>query len=163
MKTKFLVLIFALLFLFTACGQKDTVSTTVPFTEVTWDSSLDQICEAEGTNYEKSLSMAGGNNYIYPSQYLEYDGFIQYNIDDNDKLCGISWYYIGNDHATVNGIYEAIVKHTSSLLGQVEPIDSSNIHSGYKWETEDCNVYLIAFAQNEEYAVQISYLIKDKK
>ena len=71
------------------------------------------------------------------------------------------------------GDYEVFVdamKHTawhqhagSSLLGQVEPIDSSNIHSGYKWETEDCNVYLIAFAQNEEYAVQISYLIKDKK
>ena len=161
MKTKILALIFAVLFLFTACGQKDITPTDVPFTEVTWNSTLEQICEAEGADYEESLSMAGGNNYIYANQYLGYDGFVQYNIDDTGNLAGISWFYIGNDFATANEIYEAIEKDTSSLLGKVEPIDSSNIHAGYKWETKDCTVFLIAFAQNEEYAVQISYLIKD--
>ena len=162
MKTKFLPLILLIVCLFSACGQKDITPTAVPFTEITWDNTLDQIYDLEGTVYEKSLSMAGGYNYIFAKKYLNFDGYIQYNIDDNDTLSGISWYYIGNDQNLAKEIYTTIQEHTSSILGRVEPIHSSNIHSGYKWETDDCTIFLISFAQNEEYAVQISYLLKSE-
>ena len=149
-----------MLTVFTACTQNTSSAAIAPFTTVTWGSTLESICESEGNEYESSLSMSGGYNYIFPKQYLSCDGYIQYNIDDTGTLAGVSWFYIGNDQTTATEIYTAIQKDTTSNLGSQESLDSSNIYSGTKWETDDSNVLLVSFAQNGEYAVQISYLYK---
>ena len=100
-------------------------------------------------------------NYIYPKQYLGIDGYIQYNIDDNGILCGISWFYIADNQQNADRAYESIIKDTTSHLGKENEWDTSNIYTGKKWETKNSNVMLISFSQNNEYAVQISYLLKD--
>lgn len=160
-KLLFLITLFTfILTLFTACTQNISSSSIAPFTVITWESSLESICESEGNEYESSLSMSGGYNYIFPKEYLGYAGYIQYNINDAGTLAGVSWFYIGNDQTTANEIYTAIQKDTTANLGSQESLDSSNIYSGNKWETDDSNVLLVSFSQNNEYAVQISYLHK---
>lgn len=163
MKKKLLLLITLFTFmlaLFTACTPNTSSASIAPFTNATWESSLESICESEGNEYESSLSMSGGYNYIFPKQYLGCDGYVQYNIDDAGTLAGVSWFYIGNDEKTASEIYTAIQKDTTANLGSQESLDSSNIYSGNKWETADSNVLLVSFSQNGEHAVQISYLLK---
>ena len=159
MKKKLLLPIVLLILLLSACGQKGKDS-IAPFTAVKWESTLDQICEIEGAEYEESLSMSGGSNYIYPKQYLNFDGYVKYNIDDEGTLSGVSWYYIGNDDLETVKMYSAIREDTTKFFGKETPLDSSNIYSGIQWEDEDSKVMLISFAQNDEYAVQITYLLK---
>ena len=161
MKKKLLLPIIAVIFLLTACGQTANSTAIAPFTEVVWGSSLNEICELEGDAYTESLSMAGGYNYIYPKQYLDYDGYVQYNIDDEGALSSVSWFYIGNDETLASDIYNAIHEKNTTTLGEEKPLDVSNVYSGNKWETSDSNVMLISFSQEGEYAVQISYLIKE--
>ena len=161
MKKKLLLPAILLVLLFTACGQKGDTS-IAPFTEVKWGSTLDQICEFEGSEYEESLSMSGGYNYIYPKQYLGFDGYVKYNIDDNGSLSNVSWYYIGNDELETVKMYSAIREDTTKYLGKETPLDNSNIYSGIQWENENSKVMLISFAQNDEFAVQVSYLLKEE-
>ena len=164
MKKKILLLITLFTFMltiFTGCSSNVSSTSIAPFANITWESTLDSICEYEANEYESSLSMSGGYNYIFPKQYLGFDGCVQYNLDDAGKLVGVSWFYIGNDQKTANDIYTAIYKDTTNNLGNQDSLDDSNIYTGNRWETDDSNVLLISFSQNNEYAVQISYLLKD--
>ncbi len=164
MKKNILRTIILFSFIFTAitiCIINKKPASIAPFTDIVWGNSLDDIQESEGDSYEKSLSMSGGYNYIYPKQYLETDGYVQYNINDNGILCGISWFYITNVQQNADEIYSSIQKDTSSYLGKENSLDTSNIYTGKKWETNESNIILISFSQNNEYAVQISYLLKE--
>lgn len=160
MKKKLLLPVILLVLFLTACGQTD--NSIAPFTDVKWGNTLEQICEIEGSEYEESLSMSGGYNYIYPKQYLDFDGYVKYNIDEDGTLSGISWYYIGDDDLETVRMYSAIRDDTTKHFGKEVPLDNSNIYSGIQWEDEDSKVMLISFAQNDEYAVQISYLLKEE-
>lgn len=153
----FAIMLAALIIYFT----NKSPSTIAPFSNIVWGNTLENICESEGNTYENSLSISGGYNYIYPKQYLGFDGYIQYNIDDSNTLCGISWFCISNDQQTSNKIYDSIKKDTISHLGKENDLDTSNVYTGKKWETKDSNIMLISFSQNNEYAVQISYLLKE--
>lgn len=60
-------------------------------------------------------------------------------------------------------MYSAIREDTTKYLGKETPLDNSNIYSGIQWENENSKVMLISFAQNDEFAVQVSYLLKEEK
>ena len=141
-----------------SCGQDTTLATIAPFTSAVWDSTLDEISELEGTEYESTVSVYGGYNYIFPKQYLDYDGSIQYMFDDKEKLVGVGWFYIGNNQEDAKTISEALREDTSSRFGEGGNLMDSDMYNGYKWELKDRSILLVRFSQNDEYAVQISYI-----
>ena len=146
------------LLLLASCGQKTELSTIAPFTEAVWESTLEDVVAFEGAEYETTVSVYGGNSYIFPKKYLDYDGYVQYMFDDKNALVGAAWFYIGNSKSTANDMYEAIKEETSSLFGKEESLMDSSYYGGNKWKLNDRSVLLVTFSQDDEHAVQISYI-----
>lgn len=141
-----------------ACGQKTELSTVAPFTEAVWESTVEDIITAEGTEYETTVSVYGGDSYIFPKKYLNYDGYVQYMFDGNKALVGVAWFYIGDSKSTASEMYEAIKAETNSLFGKEESLMDSDYYGGNKWSLDDRSVLLVTFSQDDEHAVQISYI-----
>ena len=76
------VLTALLLFCFmTACGQDEGPVLDCPFTELTWNSTIDDMTAAEGENYSTYDSLYGGLCYTYPKEYEGCSGTVKYMFD----------------------------------------------------------------------------------
>lgn len=157
------LLIFTLLctLLLPSCGKKTTLDTIAPFTQAVWDSTLEHICSFEGEEYEQTVSVYGGYSYIFPKTYLDTKGSIQYMFDGDEKLVGVAWFYIGNNQETAEDIYDSLNTETTQLFGKTDSNDDSTLYTSKKWTVDGRSILLVNFSQNDEYAVQISYISEE--
>lgn len=128
-----------------------------PFTEVSWESSADEMIKLEGDGYDTYDSIYKGLTYTYPKDYLGNPGMIKYMYDDTGKLCNVSWSYTGDDEETVMNVYNAVVDEMKKLHGESKNDDGiGNLCE--MWVTDDGTVMANAVITNDTKVMQIAYM-----
>ena len=82
--TSLLFLTSIILFL-TGCSSVQTKN-TCPFTEITWNSTPEDIRALEGELQDSYYSSFKGTTYVYNKEYLGLKGTIKYMFDDANRL-----------------------------------------------------------------------------
>ena len=116
---KLFTLLFALVFciVFTwGCGKK---AAECPFTTITWEHTLEDIQELEGSDGETyDSTVYGGPVYSYPKEYDGLKGTIKYSFDENDRLVNMAWMYETDDSDDLLAVYDQIHKEAEDMLGK---------------------------------------------
>ena len=142
----------------TACGSSSFIN--CPFTEISWDSTTDDMIRLEGEGYDTYDSIYKGLTYTYPKEYLGMGGMIKYMYDDKGKLCNVSWSYTGEGEEEVIKIYRAVVDDMTKLHGESKNDDGVGNYCEM-WKTDDGTVMANAVITNDTKVMQIAYMNSD--
>ena len=93
------------------CGKSQNAA-NCPFSELSWDSTTEDMIALEGDGYDTYDSIYKGITYTYPCNYLDIPGMVKYMYDDNEILCNISWSYNGVSAEDIM-LYVRILKNHS--------------------------------------------------
>lgn len=138
------------------CSKKDA-AVTCPFSDLTWESSLDDMTRLEGTDYQTYDSVYNGTTYTYPKKYMDAEGTIKYMFDGDDNLMCIAWSYGANDNDTLDKLYNKIHKQVEDTYGE-SGYDSNNATNyGDVWDLDGGHIILSAMTTSEQKALQYSY------
>ncbi len=140
----------------TGCGGQK-VAAISPFTELSWDASVDDMVKAEGDQYETYDSIYQGTTYTYSKTYLEKDGMIKYMYDGDGKLCNVSWSYTGDTPDSVMTVYRDVCKDTEKIHGKSTSDDGVGNY-GQVWNTAGGTVMANAVITNDVRVMQIAYM-----
>lgn len=164
---KLFTLLFALVFciLFTwGCGKK---AAECPFTTITWEHTLEDIQELEGTDSEAyDSTVYGGPVYSYPKEYDGLNGTVKYSFDENDRLVSMAWMYETDDSDDLLAVYDQIHKEAEDMLGKSGFKYNSDRFSdlaspGDVWYLETGNVILNTVDAKDIKILQYSFLHPD--
>ncbi|MBQ6575455.1 MAG: hypothetical protein IJL90_05045 [Lachnospiraceae bacterium] len=128
-----------------------------PFSEMSWDSTADDMIEAEGEGFDTYDSIYKGLTYTYPKEYLGNTGMIKYMYDDAGKLCNVSWSYTGDSDESVMNIYRDVVEEMKDLHGESKSDDGIGNYCEI-WVTENGTVMANAVITNDAKVMQIAYM-----
>ncbi len=143
----------------TGCGDRKAVAIS-PFTELSWNASVDDMVKAEGDGYETYDSIYQGTTYTYSKKYLEKEGQIKYMYDGNGKLCNVSWSYTGETPDSVMTVYRDVCKDTEKIHGKSTSDDGVGNY-GQVWNTAGGTVMANAVITNDVRVMQIAYMSKE--
>lgn len=144
-----------LLSLMGCSSKKDVVS--CPFTEITWESSLEDVQALEGEPTESYPSSYKGITYVYPKQYDGMDGSIKYMFDDQNKLKSMAWVYLPTSAEDLENVYEDLVSRTTKWYGD-SGFDSDLVTAkGEVWYLEGGNVLIGVMSTGINEAIQYQY------
>ena len=138
------------------CGAQKVIC---PFTEITWDNTVDDIFALEGENYEEGESLYYGDSYVYPKEYKGFDGTIQYMFDEDGKLASMVWLYSNEDGDEIFDLYKEITYELIDEYGEGS-LDSSFASQvgGNVWYLDGGNIILMASLVADYKAVQFSFV-----
>ena len=142
--------------LLAACGKKDP-EITCPFTDVTWENTMDDIKALGGKLNTEVDSAYDGDTYEVATSYLGYDGVVQYMFDDKDKLVNMTWIYTGDSADEIKELCEELVEKTEKTHGKSGYDYELGTNAGYVWYSDSGNVILSYFATDELKMLQYSY------
>ena len=128
-----------------------------PFTELSWESTADEMITAEGDKYDTYDSIYKGLTYTYPKEYLGNTGMIKYMYDDSGKLCNVSWSYTGDGEDEVMDIYRAVVEDMNRLHGESKNDDGVGNYCEM-WISNGGTVMANAVITNDTKVMQIAYM-----
>lgn len=146
--------------LFSGCSKSET-DVEIPFTDITWGSSLDDIIELEGEDYESYDSVYDGTTYSYPKSYDGMDGDIKYMFDDKDKLVCIAWQCSAPDADALDDIYTDIHSSLEDTYGESGYNSGHSTNHGDVWYLEEGDIILSAVTTDSMNALLYSYLHPD--
>lgn len=142
---------------FTACGQKSD-STPAPFSELTWDSTYDEMVAIEGKETDSYDSIYNGTTYAYNGNFLNHDGSVKYMYDDKEKLACISWEYTAKSPEDLKAVYDEILKDLTKKYGESGYQSGNSTNSGNVWYREEGNIILSSVSTKNINAILCSYL-----
>lgn len=138
----------------TGCGKS---SKNIPYTEVTFESTLDDVLKLEGEDYESYESVYYGTTYVFNKEYLGRQGKIKYMTDDSGELCNVAWACAAEDGEHADILYKEIYAILQKDYGN--PTENSGVNNyGAIWKRSDGNIILSAMISSEANAVQVAFL-----
>lgn len=106
------------------CGKKEA---ECPFTTITWENTLEDITELEGSGSEVSDSTVyGGQIYSFPKEYDGLEGTVKYTFDEEDRLVSMAWMYEASDSDDLRNVYDKLHGEAEEMLGK----------SGFKYNSD---------------------------
>lgn len=151
-----LILTTAAALVLAGCGSKKS-SINCPFTELSWESTTDEMIAAEGNGYDTYDSIYKGLTYTYPKEYLGNEGMIKYMYDGNGTLCNVSWSYTGDSEESVMNVYDAVCAEMNSLHGDSKSDDGIGNYCEI-WSSNGGTVMANAVITNDTKVMQIAYM-----
>ena len=142
--------------LLTGCGTKSG-GINCPFSELSFESSMEDMTAVEGEGYDTYDSIYKGLTYTYPKEYLGSAGMIKYMYDDAGKLCNISWSYTGSDAEDVMNVYNNVVEDMKRLFGEGKNDDGVGNYCEI-WTGDAGTVMANAVVTNDTYVMQVAYM-----
>ena len=137
-----------------ASGKRETLC---PFTPLTFDSTVENMVEIEGEDYETYNSIYNGMTYTYHKKYLDKDGIIKYMYDDRGKLCNISWAYSDEGAGEVISVYRIICDEVETFRG--ESVEQDGIGNFTEmWVCDDTTIIVSAVVTDDTKVMQIAYM-----
>lgn len=103
-------------FFFAAAGQSKKAE--CPFTEITWENTLDEVLALEGEPLDSYPSTYSGTTYTFNKVFHDMSGTIKYMFDDNDKLMSMAWLYIPESKDNLENVYQLLCSETNQLYGE---------------------------------------------
>ena len=164
---KHFTLVFALIFsiVFTAGCQKKAAE--CPFTTITWENTLEDITELEGSDSDAyDSTVYGGLVYSYPKEYDGLKGTVKYSFDEKDRLVSMAWMYETDDSGDLMDVYEKIHQEAEDMLGKSGFKYNSDRFAdltspGDVWYLETGNVILNTIDAEDVKILQYSFLHPD--
>jgi len=153
------LLLALLIIVMTGCS-KSTAAINCPFTDLSWESTADEMIAAEGEGFDTYDSIYKGLTYTYPKTYLSNDGMIKYMYDDKGKLCNVSWSYTGESEDEVMAVYNAVVEDMTKLHGKSVNDDGVGNYCEM-WTSNGGTVMANAVITNDTKVMQIAYMSAD--
>ena len=141
---------------FTGCGEEKP--TVIPYTNLTLESTYEDMIEAEGESNETSDSFYEGITYSYPKTYLDLDGDVTYSYDADNQLCSISWMYVADSKEDVSDIYDNIKKELESSYGESGYSTGVETNSGDVWYRKEGNILLSCVTLDSLNAISYTYM-----
>ncbi|MDO5574891.1 MAG: hypothetical protein Q4G60_13040, partial [bacterium] len=144
-----------------ACGKKADAAADVvaPFSEVGWDSSVEDVKNMEGNSPETYDSVYGGTTYSYSKEYLGRMGTIKYMFDDKDMLMNIAWAYGSDSEDELYTLYDEINQSVNDIHGESGyQADSNASNYGNVWYLESGDIILSTMVTADNKALQYAYL-----
>lgn len=127
-----------------------------PFSELTWDSTYDNMIELEGEPTENHPSVYNGTTYSYPMNYMDLDGTVKYMFDENNELMCIAWACAG-DKDNLQESYDTIKKDLVDTFGESGYNTSNATNYGDVWYLDDGHIILSVVTTDQQKALQYSY------
>ena len=128
-----------------------------PFTELTWDSSKDDMTALEGNLFDSYDSIYNGITYTYPKEYLGNGGMIKYMYDGSGKLCNVSWSFTGEGEDSVMKVYRDVCGEMEKLHGKSRNDDGVGNYCEI-WTSNGGTVMASAVITNDTKVMQIAYM-----
>jgi hypothetical protein len=142
----------------TAAEEETTLVLDCPFTDMGWNSTIEDVVSTEGEDYTTYDSVYGGICYTYPKKYTGYEGTIKYMFDDEDQLMCVAWAYGDDDADTLYSLYETINSDLFSRYGDSGYNANGTGNYGNVWYLESGDIVLSTMVTTDTSALQYSYL-----
>lgn len=158
--SKRFILLFPVLFalVLCACRKEESPAAPVsPFSDSTWEYTVEDILAYEGSSSETYDSVYGGICYTYPKTYQEHQGTIKYMFDDKERLMCIAWACSADEAQELYDFYDLIEKDVNSQTGET----GSSSNTGCVWYRENGNIILSLMITSDLKAMQYAYLHPD--
>lgn len=158
--SKRFILLFPVLFalVLCACRKEESPAAPVsPFSDSTWEYTVEDILAYEGSSPETYDSVYGGICYTYPKTYQEHQGTIKYMFDDKERLMCIAWACSADEAQELYDFYDLIEKDVNSQTGET----GSSSNTGCVWYRENGNIVLSLMITSDLKAMQYAYLHPD--
>lgn len=142
--------------LLSGCGKPKAVD--CPFTELGWETTAEELFEAEGVCDEPYKSTYGGIVYTYPSAYMGYDGTIKYMFDENNVLMSVAFAYGSEDAEELKAFYDKLVSDIEKEHGKSSHSTDESTNYGKVWELKEGHIILSVMVTESNKALQIAYV-----
>lgn len=149
------MVVLAAAFIFIVTKHEKAQKLVIPFSSLGWDSSFEDMEEADGTLYV-TFTSSGGTTYQYIKEYLGKSGYLKYHFDDAGELIGIAWSCEASDENELNGLFNEISDSLREDYGEGE-VTSSGLN--YAWKLPDgTSVRLNTGFGGSDYSLQYFYI-----
>lgn len=158
---RFLVtLVVSLLFATCIYGcSKKTELISCPFTNITWENTLEEIQAESGELLETRDSIYDGSSYLYEKEYLGYDGTVYYIFDDKEKLVSMAWGYSTDSSEELDALHKKLTAEIEDTFGECDY--TPQVGYGSVWYTDGGNVVLFTIDTEEYKTIQVNYVHPD--
>lgn len=141
------------------CGDKEaSLLPDCPFTELKWSSSVKDMEQTEGTDYQTYDSVYGGTTYTYEKEFQGVVGTVKYMFDEDDKLASIAWAYGSDDADELYRLYETIHADVVKTHGESGYNTQKETNYGDVWYREDGNIIISTMVTDSQKALQFAYI-----
>lgn len=161
LKISFLFLLLPALLLPLGCGKGNPGSPAAPFSDVSWDDSLEDILSYEGDGYSTYASVYGGTCYTYPKAYQERQGTIKYMFDGEERLMCVAWACSADEEQELYSLYDILEESVDDKVSGDAPGESQPSNTGRVWYREEGNIILSLMITSDLKALQYAYLHPD--
>lgn len=132
-----------------------------PFTEITWESSLEDVQALEGELQDSYYSSYNGTTYVYKKEYMGRSGNIKYMFDAEENLKSMAWTYLPESAEDMENVYTELVNQTNKLYGKSGFDSDMNTAKGQVWYLEGGNIIIGVMSTGINEAIQYQYFHPD--
>lgn len=132
------------------------------FTDISFETSKEDMLKTEGNPVEEYPSLYGGTVYRFADKdYLGLNGSVKYMTDDVGKIACIAFLYESDDAKEISKAYENI--HSKLVLKYGDSGNSSKTQGNYGdlWYFDDVHIQISAVVTTEYKGLQVSYMDSD--
>lgn len=134
---------------------------TCPFTQITWESTLEDIQALEGELMDSYYSSYKGTTYVYEKEYLGLKGSIKYMFDDEGRLMSMAWLYLPGTAEELETVYADLVDQTNRLYGKSGFDSDMTTAKGEVWYLEEGNILIAVMSTGVNEAIQYQFFHPD--
>lgn len=148
-----------LLFFTSACSSREKEPVLdCPFTDLSWESTVDDVISEEGNDFSTYDSVYGGTCYTFSKEYEGYQGTVKYMFDGEDKLMCVAWAYGCNDAEELLALYDTISASINDTFGESSYSADHPGNYGNVWYLESGDIILTTMITSDNKAIQYAYL-----
>ena len=152
------VLLYLLMMIFTLCGcSVSTNKVDCPFTEITWESTIEEVQALESELQDSYYSVYDGTTYVYEKEYLGLKGSIKYMFDDEENLRSIAWLYLPESKEDLENVFTELSKQTNKLYGKSGFNSDMSTAKSEVWYLESGNILIGVMSTGVNEAIQYQF------
>lgn len=174
LKIKYFIIICTVLLFIVGCNSTDNSKVVTQinkevkgkyspeFTDISFETSKEDMLKTEGNPVEEYPSHYGGTVYRFADKdYLGLNGSVKYMTDDVGKIACIAFLYESDDAEEISKAYENI--HSKLVLKYGDSGNSSKTQGNYGdlWYFDDVHIQISAVVTTEYKGLQVSYMDSD--
>lgn len=138
------------------CGKKPPVD--CPYSDLGWETTEEQLFEAEGDCTSSYDSTYGGTTYTYASTYKDRDGVIKYMYNEEGVLMNIAFAYSASTDEELKEFYDELHEELEDMYGESGYDTDASTNYGDVWELEEGHIILSVMITDSNKALQIAYV-----
>lgn len=150
------LLLVSVTFLLAGCSSAQT-QVKCPFTQITWENTLEDVQALEGELQDSYYSSYKGTTYVYDKEYLGLKGSIKYMFDDEENLRSMAWLYLPESSEDLENVYAKLVEQTNKLYGKSGFDSDMNTAKGEVWYLEGGNILIGVMSTGVNEAIQYQF------